>query len=114
MEVEYDTEIQESGQSLPINTVINGNAYSGFVAGNRYAQFRAAVVTDVAGSLRVQQSPDGINWYTSQSQATLADATQLTIIASIWTLPFVRCQLVTGTGTTTVVRLFSELVIGDV
>ncbi len=68
---------------------------------NRSTLFRAFASSNVAGTLKIQQSRDTITWYTTVSQALTVGSTEGTVIESIVVLPFVRAQYTNGTTTQT-------------
>lgn len=62
--------------------------------GGENSRFRAFAAADVAGTLNLQQSRDGVVWYTTVTQAVGAGSP--TVVESIVTLPLVRAQYVNG------------------
>ena len=61
-----------------------------------FGRFRAFASSDQAGTLNIQQSRDGVTWYTTTSVAVAAGATAGTVLESLLALPLVRAQYVNG------------------
>lgn len=95
----------ESTTPLLAAGTVNGGTYA--TAG--YAHFRAFASSDVAGTVAIQQSRDGLTWYTTTSQAVAADSTSGTVIESIVTLPFARARYVNGAANQAAFELDSAL-----
>lgn len=109
MEVEFDN---ENGVALGSGATFNGSSYNQQSAGNRYAQFRVVAVSDVGGTINVQQSFDGITWYTTLSQPITAGATLGTVVGSMWSLPYIRVSYVNGATAQTVFKLATDFIMG--
>lgn len=60
------------------------------------ARFRAFAAADVAGTLSIEQSRDGLTWYETTSAGILANIAQGTVLESIIALRFVRARVVNG------------------
>ena len=77
---------------------------------NSAAYFRAMASADQSGTLNIQQSPDGENWFTTDTDAIAADFTKAVYLESKVVCRYVRCQLVNGATAQTKVELDSALV----
>lgn len=108
MNVEYNI---ESAIPLAANATVNGNPIDGVAVGKVYTDFRAFESSDQLGTLSIQQSPDGKTWYKTLSVAGVADATQGSVLESLWTLRYIRCSYTNGATPQTSFLLASELVI---
>lgn len=95
------------GNPLPVGQVVTrASEDASLLAGNATrngatraagssSKFRAFASADQAGTLSIQQSPDGgTTWYTTLTQAVAANTP--TILESIVTLPHVRAQFANG------------------
>lgn len=64
--------------------------------GSNFDFFRVLVASDQAGTLNIQQSPDGTTWVTTLSQSIPANAAEGTVVESIPSALFIRAQVVNG------------------
>lgn len=71
--------------------------------------FRVFADADQAGTLNVQQSMDGVTWYTTDTASVSASTPK--IIESTWTLNYVRVQYVNGATAQGAFLLTSQLVV---
>lgn len=89
---------QESTTLLAANATINGATHdTGSNAGTAakgYSRFRAFANSAQAGTLNIQQSPDGATWYITLP--TAVNAASPTVVESIISLRYVRAQYVNG------------------
>lgn len=65
------------------------------------AFFRAFAAADVAGTLNIQQSPDGTNWFQTATAVIPASFTTGVGIESNIYMRYVRAQVVNGSGAQT-------------
>lgn len=72
-----------------------------------YSRFRAFAAADVGGTLSVQQSTDGVTWYTTLSVPLGAGSP--TILESLVTLRYIRMQVVNGAANQTTFEADSTL-----
>lgn len=73
--------------------------------------FRAVASSDEAGTLNVQQSPDGKNWFiTDTGTITAGFGTKSVVVESKIVMPFVRAQIVNGSSAQTEVEFDTTLV----
>lgn len=78
-------------------------------AANGYSRFRAFATADVAGTLSVQQSADGVVWHTTVAPVAVPANTP-TVLESIVSLPYVRAVYVNGATIQTSFDFASALV----
>lgn len=88
------TRVTESTTPLAASGTFNGAAVD---VGGGATRFRAFASSDQAGTINMQQSPDGVTWYTTESQPLTAGSTVGTVVESITCLRYVRAQVVNGT-----------------
>jgi hypothetical protein len=73
-----------------------------------YARWRVFAYSDQAGTVNLQQSPDGVTFYTTISQAYAAGG-QAAIVESLVALPYLRVTYVNGSSAQTVFRLLASV-----
>jgi hypothetical protein len=98
-------DVAETIVPLAANATFNGNVY----AASGFGTFRAFAASDQAGTLNIQQSRDGLTWYTTNTTAVPGGITNGTVLQSVIAMPFVRVQLVNGPTAETAVELDSSL-----
>jgi hypothetical protein len=69
-----------------------------FIGSAAPSYFRAFAAADVAGTLNVQQSPDGTNWFTTDTASIPASAGTGVRIEAAIVLRYVRAQVVNGSS----------------
>ncbi len=74
------------------------------------AYFRAFAASDVAGTLNIQQSPDGENWFKTDTVAIVAGFSAGVYLESKVLMHYVRAQLVNGSTAQTEVEVDTVLV----
>lgn len=82
----------EDSSLLLAAAVRDGTSHSTFGS----ARFRAFASSDQAGTLAIQQSRDGVSWYTTVSQPVAAGPTAGTVLESIVALAFARAVYTNG------------------
>jgi hypothetical protein len=98
--------LAENSALLLAGVTVNGTTR----ATGGFSKFRAFGASDVAGTLNVQQSRDGVTWYTTVTQPVAAGITSGTIVESILELPFARAQFVNGAANQGAFELDSALI----
>ena len=87
------TRVTESTTPLAANATFNGASVD---VGGGATRFRGFASSDQAGTINMQQSPDGLAWYTTESQPLTAGSTVATVVESITCLRYCRVQVVNG------------------
>jgi hypothetical protein len=97
----------ESVTPLAANGVFNGAAVDCGAAATR---FRGWASSDQAGTINMQESSDGVTWYTTTSQPLAAGTGTGTVVELITTLRYQRVQVVNGTTLQTTFKCASSAV----
>jgi len=87
------TRIVESQVPLGAGGTFNGAALD---CGAGSTRFRGFGASDQAGTINMQQSPDGVNWFTTTSEPLTAGFTGGAVVESLTALRYVRVQVVNG------------------
>ncbi len=101
------TRLLESQKALAANATFNGATLD---CGAGVTRFRGFASSDQAGTLNMQQSPDGVTWFTTQTEPVAAGYTVGTVVESITAMRYVRVQYVNGATLQTEFTLASSAV----